>query len=496
MKENNVIIVGAGISGLTAAIYAQKSGFNATILEQHIIPGGLSTSWTRKGYLFEGGMHWLTGSLETLTLNKIWKETGALQENNPIYNKDPIYTLIDGNEEINYYRNLDKFMSELLRVSPEDKKAVKRLYKDVKSFLGVHLVVDDIPGLKSDDPRHPSFSELMGMMPVMKRIIQLNNTPYEKYICMFKNKNIQHLLRSMIGERYNALSFVYTVASFASGDCGYPKGGSLQMAKNMANKFESLGGKIEYRKKVEKVVIENKKVKGVIANGEFIAADAVIVTQDTRKAIDTLFDDTFNEKWTSVIRKKTISEQNMFLAFGVKADLSKYPRGIIYPLDKPFKAGGLEFKELRINNYALYDGYAPEGCSSVTCLLLGPSYYYWKAAKEDGSYKQKKQEIIDSLISVLENFMPEIKGNIEVTDVATPMTYERYCNTFEGSWMSVWEPKMLTKNYPSKAKSVDGLYFASERTSMPGGLPIAVYAGRKAAEYLCRTNKVTLINKG
>lgn len=495
MKENNVIIIGAGISGLTAGVYAKKSGFNVTILEHHIIPGGLSTSWIRKGYLFEGGMHWLTGSLETLSINKVWKEVGALQENNPIYNKDPIYTLLDNGQEINLYRDIDKFKEELLRVAPEDKKAINRLYKDVKSFLGVHIVIDDIPGLKSDEPKHPDFKELMGMMPVMKRIIPLNNTPYEKYIQMFKNKNVQHLLRSLIGERYNALSFIYTLASFASGDCGYPKGGSLVMAKNIASKFESLGGKIEYRKTVEKIVIENGKTKGVIANGEFIPADAVIVTQDTRKAIDTLFEQPLKEKWINQMRKKVISEQNMFLAFGVKADLSKYPRGIIYPLNETFKAAGLEFKELRINNYALYEGYAPEGCSSVTCLLLGPSYRYWKAAKEDGSYKQKKQEIMDSLIKILESFMPEIKGNIEITDVATPLTYERFCNTYEGSWMSVWEPKMITFNFPPKAKTVDGLYFASQRSSMPGGLPIAVYAGRKAVEYLCKTNNVTFINK-
>ena len=90
MKEKSfnskrVIIVGAGISGLTAGIYARRSGFDVTILESHNIPGGLSTAWKRKGYLFEGGMHWLTGSSEEMPLNRIWKETGALQENNPIF---------------------------------------------------------------------------------------------------------------------------------------------------------------------------------------------------------------------------------------------------------------------------------------------------------------------------------------------------------------------------------------------------------------------------
>lgn len=69
----------------------------------------------------------------------------------------------------------------------------------------------------------------------------------------FKNEDIRHLLFSVIGLRYNALSFIYTLASFASGDCGFPIGGSLVMAKNMANEFESLGGTIEYNHLVTKV---------------------------------------------------------------------------------------------------------------------------------------------------------------------------------------------------------------------------------------------------
>ena len=99
-----VIVIGAGISGLSAGIYAARSGFDVTIMEQHFTFGGLSTGWSRKGYFFEGGMHWLTGSSEKLPMNRIWKETGALQENNPIENRDPLYTLLDGNKNLNLHR--------------------------------------------------------------------------------------------------------------------------------------------------------------------------------------------------------------------------------------------------------------------------------------------------------------------------------------------------------------------------------------------------------
>jgi len=49
----SVIIVGAGIAGLSAGCYSMKNGFQTTIFESHSIPGGLCTAWKRKGYTFD-----------------------------------------------------------------------------------------------------------------------------------------------------------------------------------------------------------------------------------------------------------------------------------------------------------------------------------------------------------------------------------------------------------------------------------------------------------
>ena len=82
---NKVVIIGGGIAGLSAGIYALQSGFEVTIFEMHTIPGGNSTSWKREGYFFEGGMHWLTGSAQNQLLYKEWCNLGALSENVSVY---------------------------------------------------------------------------------------------------------------------------------------------------------------------------------------------------------------------------------------------------------------------------------------------------------------------------------------------------------------------------------------------------------------------------
>ena len=317
---------------------------------------------------------------------------------------------------------------------------------------------------------------------------------YVDYVTQFKNKNLRHILESVIGYRYNALSFIYTLGSFASGDCGYPHGGSVQMAKNIADTFLNLGGKIQYRTKVEKVVIENNVTKGVQTKDGFIPGDAVIVTEDARAALDNLFKKPLESAPVKSIKENAIGEQNMFVCLGVKADLIKYPYTSILPLDEPFEYAGLKFNEIRINNYAKYKDHAPEGCTSMTCLLIGDSYDFWKAAKEDGTYKEKKTELAEKLIETISKFIPEIKDNVDAIDVATPCTYERYCGSYGGSWMSVWKAGGKQFNYPVKLdKKIKNLYFAGQRIRMPGGLPLAAYTARLAVQELCKDTKTMFI---
>ena len=491
---NKVVVIGAGISGLSAGIYAARSGFDVTILEQHNIPGGLSTSWSRKGYYFEGGMHWLTGSSPKMPLNKVWRETGALQDNNPIELRDPLYNVIDENgKTLSLYRFLPDMEKALIEYAPEDKHRIKKMCRAIKDFTNFHMPVFDERGCKCKNPVKIHPSEFIKMLPAVMRVPGLKNTSYMEYISKFRNKNLRHLLSSVIGYRYNALSFIYTLGSFASGDCGYPEGGSIRMANNMLETYKSLGGKIQFKTKVENIHTENYEVRGVVTSAGEIEADAVIVTQDARAAVDTLFDTMIDEPWVNTMRHEAVTEQNMFIGLGVKADLSHLPYCCVFPLEKPFEYAGCKWDELRVYNYAAYKDHAPEGCTTLTVLLIGESYYFWKAAKADGTYKDKKKELGELFVKELSHFIPEVGTALEVIDVATPCTYERYTGSYEGSWMSVWEKGGKQYNYPQTLDSIWGVYFAGQRIQMPGGLPIAVYTGRQAVQMLCRDTGIEFV---
>ena len=75
-----VIVIGGGIAGLSAGIYALKAGFEAEIYEKNTIPGGECIGWNRKGYHIDNCIHWLTGTLKGTELYDVWKTVGALSD--------------------------------------------------------------------------------------------------------------------------------------------------------------------------------------------------------------------------------------------------------------------------------------------------------------------------------------------------------------------------------------------------------------------------------
>ena len=481
-----IIIVGAGIAGLTAGIYALQSGFDVTIYESHTIPGGASTSWRRKGYLFEGGMHWLTGSSPKTPLNKLWREVGALDESVTIYNRDPFRSFEYHGQTVNLYRDIDKLRKHFLEISPEDEKEIIRFCKDIKKFTKVEMPISDIKNVKVKNKSSFRLSALLGMLPAISRMSFYVNQTSKEFAERFKSPVLRSLLINLTGPDQSATALAFTMATLASGDGGYPEGGSLSMASRMAKRFEALGGTIQYGKEVSKVSVQNGVACGVIINDEFIKAEAVIVTLDTLVAIDTMFEVPIQEPWAQKMRSSIKPVLNTFISVGVEADLSDVPESLTFVTDEVLLCGGVPQYTISINNYAGYKGYAPEGCTALTSIISGDSYDFWKDCKVNGTYEVEKQKLADAFIHILAKKYPQTTGKIVVWDVATPLTYERYLHSYKGSWMSIMGKGNKMGSFPSKPDSIRNVYFAGQRIMIPGGLPIAAETGRKAVQYLCR----------
>ena len=99
----SIIIIGAGVAGLAARCYAQMNGYRTKIFELHEIPGGLCAAWQRKGYVFDGCIHYLFGSGPGQPFHRVWEELGALK-GRPIYHHEELMRVVapDGRTLIAY----------------------------------------------------------------------------------------------------------------------------------------------------------------------------------------------------------------------------------------------------------------------------------------------------------------------------------------------------------------------------------------------------------
>lgn len=478
-----VVVVGAGISGLSAAIYSQRNGFDVTLCEQHSIVGGMCTAWRRKGYLFEGAVHWLTGSSPKKPMHQMWKDTGALNESVKIHLPEPFKSAEWEGQTVSFYRDIDKTAEHFLSVSPGDEKQILKMVKDVKSLSVIDRPLSDIRGVKTQRTKRPSAIS-PNMLPGLLAALKLYNMPNAQYMENFKHPAIKWLFNTVPGN-YSAINQLYTLATLSTGDGGFPEGGSLGMTGRMAETFAALGGKLLLNTKVKKVNIENGEATGVTLENGILAADAVIVTQETIAAANRLFDPPLREPWLSRLREKTKPLVSTFVGVGIRAEIPQSPVPV-WKLDEPLVYAGTVEPALGFYNYAGYAGYAPQGCSVLTSILLGDTYDCWKKAKEEGRYEEEKRGLADQVSRALCRKYPQAEGKIDVIEIATPLTYERYTGAYHGSWMTMLHRGDVFKAYPGYCKNARGLYFAGHRIMPPGGLPMSMDTGRRAAQMVCR----------
>ena len=492
--KKRVVVVGGGIAGLSAGVYARKCGFEVTILESHSIAGGNCTSWKRKGYLFEGCMHWLTGTRKKDPMYRVWRHIGGLNDEMKIHYPEPYGVFFYKDTSISMYRDVNLTEKHWIELSPEDEKEIRKLCNNIRKVSKLVMPVADLTGVKVTRKQLPPVKLLFTWMSSNWQMSKSSKIPKEKYISIFKHEGLREFFYHRCRGKYSATWLYFSMGAFARGDGGFPEGGSLPFVGRIVKKFKELGGNIVLNTTADQVVLEGNKAIGVQAGETFYPADAVIVASDTMK-IEHLFRVQPKAPWLDEMRKNTEPTMCTFVSLGINADLTKYPKEVTFKLEDPLRVATFDHESLRISNYANDSHFSPEGKAAVTITLVSDSYDFWVKAKEEGRYKEEKEKVAREVIATLTHYLPEIKDKVEVVDVATPLTNERYCDNWRGSWMTMMAHSIKIKAFPATVSNLSGVYFAGHRMRAPGGLPIAARSGRAAVQYLCRDTNTLFISE-
>ncbi len=484
-----IAVIGAGIAGLSTGCYLQMNGYQTDIFEMHSLPGGLCTSWKREGYTIDCCIHWLTGSRPGTGFYKLWQEVGLIQG----------LTLIDHDEfsraefpdgpTVILYTDLDRLEKHLLEVAPEDAAVIKEMLAAAR-FLATHELPSDLP------PRQlMRTKDMVRIMPRMLRIMpklkKWNALSIGEFTDRFKNRYVREALRQIWLPEMSAFVLIGTLAWFHGRQAGYPIGGSLPMARAVEKRFVDLGGTVQYRARVEEILVENDRAVGVrFADGREERFDYVISAADLHATVFDMLggrfvDDTVRGWFTDFVPFPPL----VFVGVGVAREFPEVPfsaSGISMELETPLQLGGQAVARLdfRIRNYD--PTMAPEGKTIITSMIP-TTYEYWKDLSADrAAYEAEKKVVSDAVVNTLDRRFPGLASMVEVVDVATPTTFERYTGNWRGSFEG-WQPTPanLTMEMPKTLPGLDRFYLAGQWVAPGGGLPSGVMTGRQVAQLIC-----------
>ena len=480
-----ILIIGGGVSGLSAGIYAQLNGHQAVVCEKHFIPGGNLTGWQRGEYHIDNCIHWLTGTNPASRFYSMWKDLGALGDVE-VMQGEALYTCELDGITLGLYTDLERIRREMLAISPEDKKEINSLIRAVK----IMQRVDGIGGKNNDQKM--SIGQLLRGFPTLVKYYSLTTGQLAK---RFKHPLLSSFITAFWGEDFGAFALIVVFSTICGKNGGIPRGSSCAMAERMAQRLKSLGGQLLLKKQAVKVNHKDGSAKSVtFADGEEIAADYVILSCDP----DAVFGQILDVPMPRALRnnyKNYHSRRFSSYHCAFACDSAELPFDGDFVLDIPEECRSvLPAKQVIIREFSHEPDFAPRGKN----LLQTLTFCFEQESKKFIELKQnakelckkRKESIAEAQMKLIINKFPQLEGKLSCIDVWTPATYRRYTASAVGSYMSFALPsKLFPSRISNRIRGLDNVLLATQWQLLPGGLPIAAECGQKAIETIVKLEK-------
>ncbi|MDD5066832.1 MAG: NAD(P)/FAD-dependent oxidoreductase [bacterium] len=481
---SDVIIIGAGIGGLTAGNLLAKKGHKVIIFESHTTPGGYTAGFWRKGFYFESG---------TVSLESTHQVFGAMKD-------------IGVLDKISFVPQRSRFVSRILDTGADDsyenfKQVFLKAYGPERERLQAYF--------KEVDKMHKTMKIFMGI--TRPSLLSLLTAGIKMFGVYFKYRNVT--LGDFTARYFPRESELYRIfKSFGYPDmAAYILGGAVatifggywtvrdgmqSWADVLAENFRGLGMELLLNSPAEKIITSNGTAKGIICNGRPFYADFVISASDYKKTFLKLMDDksSLPEDFLRKMEKAEVSEGFCvaYLGLNISNDelraSMKFPH-VMYMDELPGSelrdpGDGLFFEKSSVMLYSpsLHNPkLSPEGRSCLMLMAAVPTHWMNDWGNRDRQkYTGLKEHVKQVLIKKAGNVVPGLEKHIEFSDFATPLTFERYTGNTDGA-TSAWSWNPKNKFYSNYMKSdvdtpVKNLFIGSCWATQIGGIPGALNA--------------------
>lgn len=471
----DIIIIGAGLGGLTAGAKLAKEGKKVLLIEQHSVPGGCATTFKRGLYTLEVGLHEMDGPAPRDMKTKIFSDLEI--NNNVEFIKVPeFYHFVNDNFSVTIPHDPVKAAGLLKELFPDESNGIDAYFTQIlnpkKRASGAEIITDRSVGEFLDS--------------------------------IIKSEKLKLVLLGNLGyfhdDPYSLSLGYYTVAqgSYFNGGASFIKGGSQKLSDHLSGFISSHGGEVVLNHLVTGLVFEGEKLTGVSYrkkrdnSGEVLTAfaDEIIANASMPQIADMLPPEKGLKLKTAIGDQKP-GASLLTIYFGFKGKLSSlgHTHYSTFVFDDSVKTQGDILKNNRADfdrrsftfvDYGEIDSELAPKNRSVGALCCIDYLSDWENLSVT-NYKAKKEMVAHILISRLEKLIPGFMVLIDYYEVGTSATVKRYTLNPDGAVYGF--AQIPDKPSIETSHLIDNLHFASAWGKTGGGFSGAIFSG-----YLCAYN--------
>ena len=497
-KKFDVVIIGAGISGLTSAAILSRFGLSVCVLEMDARPGGYIAGFRRKDYRFDSAIHWLNQcgpkGLVTQAFQIIGNDFPKAKQ------QDHIRRFIG--DDINFLitKNVDLFRNQLIKEFPTEEKGINRFFRDArrigKSFDNFKNVNRSMSTMNLFEKGIRGMRMLRFALPFIPQIRYAGDEGVKKGLSKyFKNEK----LLSIFSSEPDLLSCLIPISWAYIGDFQTPPpGGSQAYAEWLQHVVNQYKNDIIFRARVTEIEVEQGLAKSVKYDHKgkhcSVQGKYVIAACD----VETLYEQmlpkgTASPKFLKKLKGAELysSAVTLSIALDCTAESLGFGEEVIYLTQSgvtrkeegsgdPHKCG-IHILAASVRDKSL----APKGGGTITVFIPGyiDQYDNWKTERDENdmvvrgqAYKELKQKVAEIILGRIEDKLCiELRKHIVYLDIATPITHQRYTGNKGGTMMGARPCKENMKAKVAHYKTpVGNLYLSGHWAELGGGIPIAV----------------------